>query len=251
MKTNHEMNKPLEYNGAYYEEIGDFLKENYLEYVFTKGTEQEVGFLVKALNIPKKSRILDIGCGPGRHSLELARHGYHAVGVDISAEFIKYASQVAENEKLQAHFLVADARELHFKQEFDGAICLCEGAFGLVGDIDDHRNVLKNVYHALRPNSLFVLTVINALHVARNVTADSEFDIYTCTKVDEETIKSPEGNTKDVKLYTTAFTYRELKMLLESAGFEVEAAYGCTAGDFSAKPLSLNDIEIMMIARRK
>ncbi|WP_062047395.1 bifunctional 2-polyprenyl-6-hydroxyphenol methylase/3-demethylubiquinol 3-O-methyltransferase UbiG [Bacillus sp. JCM 19034] len=196
MKVNNEINKPLEYSGAYYEEIGDFLKENYLEYEFTNGTLQEVDFLVKALNIPEKSRILDIGCGPGRHSLELARSGFHSVGVDISAEFIKYASQVAANEKIEADFYVADARNLQFNKEFDGAICLCEGAFGLVGGVDEHRKVLKSVYNALRPNSLLVLTVINALHVARNITDETIFDIYTCTKVDKETIISLKAKRK-------------------------------------------------------
>jgi ubiquinone/menaquinone biosynthesis C-methylase UbiE len=120
-----------------------------LEYGFTKGTVQEVDFLVELMDIPKNSRILDIGCGPGRHSLELARRGYTSVGVDISSEFIKYANKIATEEKLMAEFLVADARELNFNQEFDGAICLCEGAFGLAGNEDNHRKVLKGVYNAL------------------------------------------------------------------------------------------------------
>jgi SAM-dependent methyltransferase len=251
LKIDNKINDTFEYNGSYYEEIGDFLKENYLEYGFTKGTKQEVDFLVEIMDIPQNSRILDIGCGPGRHSLEFARRGYNSVGVDISSEFIKYANQVAKDEKLKAEFFVADARELNFNQEFDGAICLCEGAFGLAGNEDNHRKVLKSVYNALRPGSLFVLTVINALSVARSITDNCEFDIYTCTKVDKDTITSPEGETKDVKIYTTAFTFRELKFLLESEGFEVETAYGCSASDFSEKLLTINDIEIMMIARRK
>ncbi|WP_078552003.1 class I SAM-dependent methyltransferase [Bacillus alkalicellulosilyticus] len=250
MKNRNKINGAFEYSGSYYEEIGDFLKENYLEYGFTKGTNQEVDFLVDIMAIPQHSRILDIGCGPGRHSLELARRGYQSVGVDISSEFIKYANQVAKAERLNAEFFVEDARELHFTEEFEGAICLCEGAFGLAGNEDNHRKVLKSVYNALRPGALFVLTVVNALCVARSITDDSEFDIYTCTKIDKDTITSPEGETKDVKIYTTAFTFRELKFLLESEGFEVAAAYGCSVGQFSEKPLTVNDFEIMMIARR-
>jgi cyclopropane fatty-acyl-phospholipid synthase-like methyltransferase len=85
----------FEYNGDFYEEIGDFLKENYLNYGFTKGTIQEIDFLVELMDLQESDRILDMGCGPGRHSLELARRGYHPVGIDISSEFIKYANQVA------------------------------------------------------------------------------------------------------------------------------------------------------------
>jgi hypothetical protein len=56
---------------------------------------------------------------------------------------------------------------------------------------------------------------------------------------------------KEFTIHTTAFTYRELKWLLQDAGFEVVAAYGCEAGNFTREPLTFNDIEIMMIARKR
>lgn len=104
------------------------MREQYLKYGFAQGTTQEADFLMELMNLRQGTRILDIGCGPGRHSLELARHGIRTVGVDISAEFIRHANREAAKEKLPAAFLAADARELTFEQEFDGAICLCEGA---------------------------------------------------------------------------------------------------------------------------
>lgn len=251
MKIDKNISNTFDYNGGYYEEIGDFLRENYLNYGFTKGTEQEVDFLVEILEVPTNSRILDIGCGPGRHSLELARRGYNTVGVDISSGFIDYANKIATIQKLNSNFFVADARELNFNQEFDGAICLCEGAFGLAGNEDNHRKVLKSVYDSLRPGSLFVLTVINALSAARNNKEPKNFDAYSCTSFDVNTIESPDGKTKEVTIYTTAFTFRELKLLFEESGFDVLAGYGCVAGNFSKKLLELDDIEIMIVARRK
>jgi SAM-dependent methyltransferase len=181
----------------------------------------------------------------------LARQGYHAVGIDISSEFIKLANENAKTHQLPAAFFVMDGRHLTFNQEFDGAICLCEGAFGLAGNETNHRNVLRGVHRALRPGSLFVLTVVNALNLARHITEESEFDAYSCTVVDQEEIVSPEGSKKNVSIYTTAFTYRELKFLLESEGFEVEAGYGCTAGQFGRDPLKVNSMELMMVARKK
>jgi hypothetical protein len=65
-----------------------------------------------------------------------------------------------------------------------------------------------------------------------------------------ETVRNQDGAEKQVDIFTTAFTYRELLLLLESTGFEAVAAYGCTAGKFSKKTLEADDMEIMMIARK-
>jgi cyclopropane fatty-acyl-phospholipid synthase-like methyltransferase len=243
------MNNELIYDGAFYAEVGDFIKENYLEYIFTKGTLQEVDFLVEELDLNKGARILDVGCGAGRHSLELARRGFETVGVDISSGLIEVAKNVASKEKLNATLYVQDARGLEFKEKFNAAICLCEGAFGLAGDERGHRDILKGVYRALKPGGTFALTAISALSGIRNAKVES-FDPYTLTAIFDETITSPDGQSKEVKLYTTAFTYRELKWLLQDAGFEVVATYGCVAGEFTRKALTLDDIEIMMVAKK-
>lgn len=240
----------FQFEGDYYREIGDFLRENYLEYGFTKGTVQEVDFLLEVMNLPPGARVLDVGCGAGRHSLELARRRYRPLGVDISPGLIEVARQAAAKERLDAQFQVGDARELKFAEPFDGAICLCEGAFGLVGDWHNHRKVVSGVYNALRPGAVFVLTAIHALNAARHAANPRLFDPYTCTSAHPDTVRSPEGETRQVTIYTTGFTYRELALMLEEAGFEVLAGYGCIAGNFRRKPLGLDDIEILMIARR-
>ncbi len=65
-----------------------------------------------------------------------------------------------------------------------------------------------------------------------------------------QSFENPQGETREFKMYCTAFTYRELKWLLEGAGFEVLAGYGCVAGNFTREPLKLTDVEIMMVARK-
>ena len=80
--------------------------------------------------------------------------------------------------------------------------------------------------------------------------AGAAFDPYTSTSEWRMTIRNPEGETREVTAYTTSFTFRELKWLLEGSGFAVEAGYGCVAGSFSRKPLTVEDVEIMMVARR-
>jgi 2-polyprenyl-3-methyl-5-hydroxy-6-metoxy-1,4-benzoquinol methylase len=241
------MSKEFSYDATLYAEFGNFMKENYLEYPFTKGTLQEVDFLVS--EIAKGSRVLDVGCGVGRHSLELARRGYTTVGVDITEAFVDIADKTAKAEGLGATFYQQDARALEFTNEFDAAICLCEGAFGLAGDERGHRDILEGVCKALKPNGTFILTAISALSCIRNADPKT-MDPYTLTSTDLETIQSPDETTREFTIHTTAFTYRELKWLLQDAGFEVVAAYGCVAGNFERKPLTFDDIEIMMIAKR-
>lgn len=244
-------NKKTVFDGSYYKEIGDFLGENYLQYGFTQGTEQEVGFLVDLMGLRPGHRILDVGCGPGRHSLALARRGMHMTGVDISPRFVEIAAERAAREQLPATFLEQDARTMSFSREFDAAICLCEGAFGLAGSLDNHRSVLQGVHAALKPGGLFVLTALHTLAVVRGLEDTARFDAYTGTEVSREPATNPAGETKEVTFYTVSFTCRELQMLFEEAGFDVLDAYGCIAGQFSRKPLAVDDYEIMLVARRK
>ena len=113
----------------WFEPIAEHLGEAYLRYSFTKGTPQEVDYLIDALGLEPGTRMLDVGCGPGRHADELARRGISVHGVDISERFVELARRDAP---AGATFERLDARALPFDAEFDAAICLCQGAFGLM-----------------------------------------------------------------------------------------------------------------------
>ena len=147
--------------GHWFEDVADHLGGAYLRYSFTKGTDQEVGFLVARLGLAPGARILDVGCGPGRHAHALGRLGYEVVGVDISERFVALAR---ENTPTGAavRFERADARELTFDAEFDAVISLCQGAFGLSGGagvapLDPDRAVLDGMARALRPGGRLAL----------------------------------------------------------------------------------------------
>ena len=78
------MTAPEHPGGPYFSELGDHLGAAYLRYSFTKGTQQEIGFLLELMALKAGDRILDVGCGPGRHAVALAQAGLAVTGVDVS-----------------------------------------------------------------------------------------------------------------------------------------------------------------------
>src|SRR5436305_1303373 len=129
--------------------LAAFVGTAYLRNAFTKGTAQEVEFLVDALGLQPGMRVLDAGCGPGRHSLELGRRGIAVVGIDASPDFIALATAAAGDVPVEFH--EADIRELTFADEFDAVICICQGGFGLLGGHDRELDVVTRLATALTP----------------------------------------------------------------------------------------------------
>ena len=239
-----------EYDGTLYRAVGNVLGERYLEYGFTQGTVADVDFVAEVLDLPSGARILDVGCGPGRHSLELQRRGFMMTGIDISDRFIEIATEKARAENLSATFLQGDARCMRFQEPFDGAICLCEGAFGLAGSDEGHARILERVHAALKPGGRFVLSAINAFGVVQKSPSPDVFDPYTAVATDVERILGEDGAEHEATLHTTTFTFRELRWLAERVGLEVDEGYGGTAGRLVRKPLTIHDMEIVIVAHK-
>jgi ubiquinone/menaquinone biosynthesis C-methylase UbiE len=109
----------------------------YNDNCFTKNTVAEVDFLIERLLIPPGAAILDVGCGTGRHAVELARRGYRVTGVDISSGMLEQARQAAGAANVNISWHHVDAASFSPDKRFNAVICLCEGAFGLLGSRDD------------------------------------------------------------------------------------------------------------------
>ena len=109
----------------------------YEDNVFTKNTAREVDFLLEELSLRPGGSILDVGCGTGRHSIELAKRGYAVTGMDLSSEMLARAADTARAAGVNVNWIHADATRFTLPGKYDGAICLCEGAFGLLGQGDD------------------------------------------------------------------------------------------------------------------
>jgi cyclopropane fatty-acyl-phospholipid synthase-like methyltransferase len=230
----------------------------YMEEPFTKNTLEEVDFLLEELALPDNSQILDVGCGTGRHSIELARRGFKMTGVDISQGMLGEARRKAEGFGVEIDFIHADATEFEAKREFDAAICLCEGAFGLLGSEDDpyqhDLSILRNINQALKADGMLILTALNGMQKIRGASQESiedgSFDPLTLMETFPLEYED-EGELHKVTLRERGFVPSELAMMLRIAGFRVERIWGGTAGSWKRKHVALDEIEVMVIARKE
>ena len=142
---------------------------SYLENVFTRNTVAEVDFLIGELGLTAGMCVLDVGCGTGRHAIELAHRGFQVTGVDISPGMLDVGRALAEEAGVEVRWVESDVAEQLPAGPFDAALCLCEGGIGLLGQADDPHahdlSILRNVNQALKHGSLFVLTVANAMAI--------------------------------------------------------------------------------------
>jgi SAM-dependent methyltransferase len=227
-----------------WEEYGAFLGRAYLRYSFTKGTEQEVAFLVDALQLRPGLRVLDVGCGPGRHAHALAQRGITVHGVDLSPRFIELAR---ENAPPTATFEVADARHLAFDNEFDVVMSLCQGGFGLVGE--DDRRVLEGMARAVKPETgRVVLSAFSSYFALRFLEPQDNFDAEAGVNRERTVLKNEAGAEESVDLETSCFTPRELRLLCQRSGLAVEHLWSVTPGDYAARPPDLDHPEFLVVA---
>jgi len=126
----------------------------------------EVGKVVNLLKIQQNDRILDLCCGTGRHSLELARQGFSVVGVDRTTSFIEKAKQTAQENDLKVEFIVGDMREYCQPNGFNIVMNLF-GSFGYFEDPDDDQQVVKNMYACLTSGGKFLIETMGKEIFAR------------------------------------------------------------------------------------
>lgn len=229
----------------------------YEEEIFTKNTRAEIQFLLEELNLPPGSRILDMGCGTGRHAIGLALAGYEVTGVDISAGMLAQARKAASTAGVSVTWVQADARGYRSEARFDAAISLCEGALCLLAPEDDpltrDLGVLANMSAALKPGGRLIITVLNACRMIRQVSEEDlragVFSLETLTEPGQMTIETPEGQRR-LEVRERYYTPPELARMLAQVGVAVEQLWGGSAGAWNRQPLQLDEMEIMVVGMK-
>jgi len=218
---------------------------------------REVDFIVKALDLPAGAKVLDLCCGQGRHSLELARRGFQVVGVDLSEALLYAARKRAESEDLSVTFLHCDMREIDFADEFDAVINMFT-SFGYLESEAEDEKVLGKVAQALKSGGKFLLDVVNRDRLVRDFQArewhaadegwlvleERTFDhlsgrMETCwVCVARDGVRYE--RLSSVRLYTTS----ELRTMLERAGLKVTNLFG----DYDGSPYSWDSQRLIVVA---
>ena len=240
---------------AWFNELASFLRGAYWRpdtgrvQAFTRGTQQEIDFLWGQLDLAPGKRVLDVGCGPGRHALELARRGVAVVGVDASDDFVELARDAAERGGLDARFEVLDVRDLSYDREFDAALCLCQGGFGLLGGRDE-VDVFGRIVDAVKPDGSLAISAFHAPFAIRFLEEGETFDVTTGVLHERTTLRNEAGEERDFDLWTTCFTTRELELLAEVADVAVTGIYGVAPGRYRVAIPDLEDPELLLIGRR-
>jgi SAM-dependent methyltransferase len=227
----------------------------YDENVFTKNTVNEVDFLLEELELASGGSVLDIGCGTGRHSVELARRGYAVTGLDLSAEMLARAAAAAKTAAVHVEWIRSDSTRFSFPSKYDAAICLCEGSFGLLSRTDDPiaqpLSILCNISRSLKPQAKVVATVLSA---ARMLRAHSNEDVATGRYDPLTLVESAECPPREglpvVAVRERGFVATELTLLFRLAGLPVVNIWGGTAGNWGRRTLDLDEYEIMIVATK-
>ncbi|MBM3701247.1 MAG: class I SAM-dependent methyltransferase [Actinobacteria bacterium] len=251
----------------WYESLFENYGEKYDGEVFTQGTSGECDFIEKEINYNKKIKILDLGCGTGRHTIEMAKRGYDVTGVDLSDSQLSRARDKAAKNRLDINFIKQDARNLSFLNEFELVIMICEGAFPLMETDEMNFKILENAAKSLKENGKLIFTTLNGLFPLCNSIEDftnssglegnavyknNTFDFMTFRDHNITEFEDDNGNKKVLKCNERYYTPPEITWMLKTLGYVKIEIFGARLGAFSRNDkLTTADFEMLVIAEKK
>lgn len=243
----------------WFEEVFD---EDYLRtlpFMTPDQTLREVAFIKDALNPPPDGQILDVGCGYGRHAIELGQRGLHVTGIDLSLPLLIRAADESQRRALNVNFVHADMREMAFDGQFDGAYC----ALTTFGYFDEETNlrVATSIFRALKPGGRFLMDTLNRDYIVHElptrvwwegdgcvVLEEVDFNFHTSRVTVRRSSVFQDGRQVEHEISIRAYSLHELGKLMRQAGFRVLEVSGslATKGHF----FGATSRNILMICER-
>ncbi len=251
----------------WYESLFDNYARQYDRECFVQGTVGECDFIEQELILDKSLKIIDIGCGTGRHSIELTKRGYNVLGVDLSASQLARAREKAKEAQLAIDFRKHDARNLPFDGEFDVAVMLCEGGFSLMETEEMNFEILRNATKALKSRGKLIFTALNGLFPlfhsvnefyesaqqkeGQSQCKECSFDLMTFRDYNTAVFEDDSGNKKELKCNQRYYVPSEITWLLKTLGYGKIAICGAKLGAFSRNDkLTAEDFEMLVVAEK-
>ena len=250
----------------WYESLFENYAKKYDKECFVQGTVGECDFIEEEINRDKSLKIIDIGCGTGRHAIELTKRGYNMTGVDLSRDQIKRAKEKSQEAGLTIDFQIQDARNLPFKDEFDLAIMLCEGGFSLMETDEMNFEILKNATKALKSKGKLIFTTLNGLFPlfhsvnefyksaqkeGQSQCKECSFDLMTFRDHNTVVFEDDSGNKRELKCNERYYVPSEITWLLKTLGFKKIDIFGAKLGAFSRQDkLTTDDFEMLVVAEK-
>lgn len=231
-------------------------------------TKREVDLFSKILKLTPKDKILDLCCGQGRHSLELARRGFQNIeGLDRSHYLIQKAKAQAKKENLNVKFREGDARKLPYPPDSFDVVMILGNSFGYFESIQDDLRVLGEVFRVLKPWGRILIDVADGDYLRENFQPRSwewiDKKHFVCRErylsLDKQRLISREIVTHTEKGVIVDQFYAErlysketLTELLRTAGFSDIVFHGeITAESKRAQDLGMMERRIIVTAVAK
>lgn len=245
-------------NASWYEE---WFGEDYLK-VYPHRDEaearQQVDFVASVLDLTPEDRILDLGCGGGRHANDLARRGFDVTCLDLSAVLLSLARKKYGTESCCLRFVRADMRNIPFKTVFDKVLSFFT-TFGYFETDAENLQTWLNIQNVLKSGGRFFQDYLNKSYVLEHLVPidmreegdfllrQERFYDRTSERIEKKITLKENGETREYFESVRLYTLDEMQQLLTKTELELENVYG----DFDGSAFTPASPRLLLVGRRR
>jgi SAM-dependent methyltransferase len=243
----------------------DFFRADYLNvygHLFTEErAEKESNFVASALDLKSGAEVLDLCCGQGRHSVQLAKRGLRVTGLDLNPDYVQLAQEAAAASKISIETIAADMREIPFANKFD-AIVNMYSSFGYLESEAEDLKVLQSAAKALKAGGRLLLDMLNREWAIDNYIQNDwhtgadgtlyverrDLDLATSRMhVHFIVVDAKGGRRESIGHNIRLYTLTEMTRLLERVGFDVTAVFG----GFERELYGIDTRRMIIVSRKR